>query len=106
MIFFMVYASYLADVIVQVVFTYNEMRIIHEENILNFDNFMKLKEVQEKTRYRVFNYFELKWELEYKSESNQQRQMIDKLPLYLKEQLLQEIGFTPELHFLSLLPHT
>ena len=36
MIFFMIYASYLADVIVQVVLTYTEVRVIHEENILNF----------------------------------------------------------------------
>ena len=55
---------------------------------------MKLKEVHSSIRYRVFNYFELKWELEYKSESRQQKLMIDKLPLYLKEELLQEIGFS------------
>ena len=63
MIFFMIYASYLADVIVQVVYTYYEVRVIHEENILEFENFMKLKNVHSNIRYRVFNYFELKWEL-------------------------------------------
>lgn len=46
MIFFMIYASYLADVLVQVVYTYNEGRMIHEENILSFDNFMRIKDVQ------------------------------------------------------------
>jgi hypothetical protein len=61
MVFFMIYASYLADVIVQVVFLYSEPRIIHEENIQNFDSFMRLKEVKESVRLRVYNYFELNW---------------------------------------------
>lgn len=45
MILFMIYASYLADLLIQIVYTYSEPRILHEENILSFDNFMRMKEV-------------------------------------------------------------
>lgn len=39
-----------------------------------------------------------------KIESNEQDIMIDKLPNYLKEELLLEIGFTKYIYFLYLLP--
>lgn len=100
MILFMIYASYLADVLIQIVYTYALRRMSHEENIRAFDNFMRLKEVGQSIRLRVYNYFELKWELEFKTESTQQELMISKLPKYLKEQLLLEIGFTNHMYFL------
>ena len=53
---------------------------------------------------RVNNYFELVWQVEMKIESNEQDIMIDKLPNYLKEELLLEIGFTKYIYFLYLLP--
>ena len=51
---------------------------------------------------RVNNYFELVWQVEMKIESNEQDIMIDKLPNYLKEELLLEIGFTKYIYFLYL----
>ena len=38
-------------------------------------------------------------------ESKEQQNMIDKLPNYLKEELLLEIGFTKSIYFLKYLPH-
>lgn len=67
---------------------------------------MKLKAVHSNIRHRVFNYFELKWELEFKSESRQQQVMIEKLPLYIKEELLQEISFARRIPFLNYFEET
>ncbi len=63
----MIYASYLADVLIMIVYTYTERRLMHEENIRSFDHFMRLKEVEQSIRLRIYNYFELKWELEFKT---------------------------------------
>ena len=43
MVFFMVLASYVGEVLIQIVYTFTERRTFHEENIISFDNFMKLK---------------------------------------------------------------
>jgi hypothetical protein len=45
MILFMVLASYVGEVLIQIMYTYTERRLFHEENIISFDNFMQLKEV-------------------------------------------------------------
>lgn len=105
MILFMVIASYAGEVLIQIVYTFSERRIFHEENIISFDNFMQLKEVERSIRNRVYNFFELIWEVELKMESKEQEALIDKLPKYLKEELLLEIGFTKSIYFLKFLPH-
>lgn len=69
MILFMVIASYAGEVLIQIVYTFSERRIFHEENIISFDNFMQLKEVERSIRNRVYNFFELIWEVELKMES-------------------------------------
>lgn len=84
----MVLASYVGEVLIQIVYTYTERRIFHEENIISFDNFMQLKAVDRSIRNRIYNFFELIWEVELKMESKEQEAMIDKLPAYLKEELL------------------
>lgn len=84
MILFMVIASYAGEVLIQIVYTFSERRIFHEENIISFDNFMQLKEVERSIRNRVYNFFELIWEVELKMESKEQEALIDKLPKYLK----------------------
>lgn len=66
---------------------------------------MQLKEVERSIRNRVYNFFELIWEVELKMESKEQEVLIDKLPKYLKEELLLEIGFTKSIYFLKFLPH-
>lgn len=66
---------------------------------------MQLKEVERSIRNRVYNFFELIWEVELKMESKEQEALIDKLPKYLKEELLLEIGFTKSIYFLKSLPH-
>lgn len=72
MILFMVIASYAGEVLIQIVYTFSERRIFHEENIISFDNFMQLKEVERSIRNRVYNFFELIWEVELKMESKEQ----------------------------------
>lgn len=84
----MVLASYVGEVLIQIMYTHAERRIFHEENILSFDNFMQLKEVEKGIRKRIYNFFELVWEVELKVESKEQEALIDKLPAYLKEELL------------------
>jgi hypothetical protein len=44
------------------------------------------------------------WEVELKVESKEQDALIDKLPTYLKEELLLEIGFSKSIYFLQYLP--
>jgi hypothetical protein len=57
MILFMVLASYVGEVLIQIVYTYTERRIFHEENIISFDNFMQLKAVDRSIRNRIYNFF-------------------------------------------------
>lgn len=57
MILFMVLASYVGEVLIQIVYTYSERRLFHEENIISFDNFMQLKEVERSIRKRIYNFF-------------------------------------------------
>lgn len=85
MILFMVLASYVGEVLIQIMYTHTERRIFHEENILSFDNFMQLKEVERGIRKRIYNFFELVWEVELKVESKEQETLIGQLPAYLKE---------------------
>lgn len=63
MIFFVVLASYVAEVLIQIAYTYTQRRIFHEDNIISFDNFMQLKEVGRSIRRRIYNFFELVWEV-------------------------------------------
>jgi hypothetical protein len=63
MILFMVLASYVGEVLIQIVYTFSERRLFHEENIISFDNFMQLKEVEKSIRSRIYNFFELIWEV-------------------------------------------
>ena len=72
MIFFVVLASYVAEVIIMIAYTYTQRRTFHEDNIITFDNFMQLKEVGRGIRKRVYNYFELIWEVELKMETKEQ----------------------------------
>ena len=88
MVFFMVLASYVGEVLIQIVYTFTERRTFHEENIISFDNFMKLKEVARPIRNRIYNFFELVWEVELKMEGKEQEAMIEKMPTYLREELL------------------
>ena len=88
MILFMMLASYAGEVLLQIIYTNTERRIFHVENIISFDKFMKLKAVERSIRNRIYNFFELIWEIELKMESKEQEAMIDKLPAYLKEELL------------------
>lgn len=87
--------------LIQIVYTHTEQRIFHEENIIAFDNLMQTKQVPKATRSRIYNFFELIWEVELKMETKQQEAMIHKLPAYLKHQLLLEIGFTRHIYFLE-----
>lgn len=57
MIFFMILASYVAEVLIQIIYTYTEQRIFHEDNIISFDNFMQLKDVEKRVRKRIYNFF-------------------------------------------------
>lgn len=61
MILFMVLASYVGEVLIQIIYTHTEKRLFHEENIISFDNFMQLKEVEKTIRSRIYNFFELIW---------------------------------------------
>lgn len=61
MILFVVLASYVAEVIIQIAYTYTQRRIFHEDNIISFDNFMQLKNVGRSIRRRIYNFFELVW---------------------------------------------
>ena len=63
MTLFMVLASYIGDVVVEIFTTYFEPLQTHQNNILYFDNFMHVKEVQKELRIKVNSYFELAWEL-------------------------------------------
>lgn len=65
---------------------------------------MQLKEVDRSIRRRIYNFFELVWEVELKVESKEQQALIDKLPDYLREELLLEIGFSKSIYFLQYLP--
>jgi hypothetical protein len=65
---------------------------------------MQLKEVERSIRKRIYNFFELIWEVELKVESKEQEALIDKLPTYLKEELLLEIGFSKSIYFLQYMP--
>ena len=49
---------------------------------------MKLKEVARPIRNRIYNFFELVWEVELKMEGKEQEAMIEKMPTYLREELL------------------
>lgn len=57
MIFFVVLASYVAEVLIQIAYTYTQRRIFHEDNIISFDNFMQLKNVGRSIRRRIYNFF-------------------------------------------------
>ena len=63
MMLFMLLASYAAEVIIQIYYAHTERRIFHEENIISFDNLMQLKQVARHVRRRIYNFFELVWEV-------------------------------------------
>jgi hypothetical protein len=63
MIFFVVLASYVAEVLIQIAYTYTQRRTFHEDNIISFDNFMQVKDVGRSIRKRIYNFFELVWEV-------------------------------------------
>lgn len=66
---------------------------------------MQLKNVSKNIRDRIYNFFELIWEVEIKMESQEQEAIINKLPNHLKEELLTEMGFAHNIYFLKNLPH-
>ena len=66
MIFFVLLASYVSEVVIQIIYTYTQRRIFHEDNIISFENFMQLKDVGRDIRKRIYNFFELVWEVELK----------------------------------------
>jgi hypothetical protein len=76
MIFFMLLASYVAEVLIQIIYTHTERRIFHEENIISFDHLMQLKHVPRPIRKRIYNFFELVWEAELKTETQEQQAMV------------------------------
>jgi len=57
MIFFVLLASYVSEVVIQIIYTYTQRRIFHEDNIISFENFMQLKDVSRDIRKRIYNFF-------------------------------------------------
>jgi hypothetical protein len=72
MFFFVILASYVSEVVIQIIYTYTQRRIFHEDNIISFENFMQLKDVGRDIRKRIYNFFELVWEVELKLENKEQ----------------------------------
>ena len=53
----MVLATYVTEVLIQVMYTYTQKRIFHEDNIISFENFMTLKDVGKSIKKSIYEFF-------------------------------------------------